>query len=68
MSDDFSQICVVTGRKTEAGWKIRIAVEQTVESLVTEAEQAELFEKLACTSSARAATIRQNISAGHTAE
>ena len=61
MSDEFSQLCVVTGRKTAAGWKLRIAVEPTVESLVTPAEQAELFEKLACTSSARAATIRQNI-------
>lgn len=68
MSDDFSQICVVTGRKTETGWRIRIAVEQPVESLTTPVEQAELFEKLACTVSGRAATIRQNISAGRAAE
>ena len=61
MSDDFSQICAVTGRKTDAGWALRIAVEEAVKSLVTEAEHAELFEKLAATSSAKAATIRQNI-------
>ncbi len=68
MSGDFSQICAVTGRKTDTGWALRIAVEGTVESLTTATEQAELFEKLACTASARAATIRQNICAGHTDE
>ena len=68
MKDGYSQLCAVTGRKTDAGWRVRIDVAETVESLVTPTEQAELFEKLACTASARAATIRQNISAGHTDE
>jgi len=57
------QLASITGRKSPKGWHISIAVEPIVSSLATPEERAALLEKIACTASAEAATIRQNISA-----
>ena len=63
MATGFTNLAAITGSKSPKGWHIDILLEQAVEHLSTPEEQAALFEKIACTASARGARIRQNISA-----
>ena len=61
------QLASVTGSKSREGWHVTVRVEPVVDSLSTPEERAALLEKIACTSSAQAAQIRQNISANASA-
>ena len=60
----YTDIATIKGSRSAKGWHVSIDLELAVEKLSTPEEQAALFEKIACTASARGARIRQNISAG----
>ena len=58
-----TEVAKVTALKSPKGWHVDITVESVVESMCTPEERAALLEKIACTASATADRIRQNISA-----
>jgi hypothetical protein len=58
-----TELATVAGSKSPKGWDVSIDVESVVKSLCTPEERAALLEKIACTASAKAVRIRQNINA-----
>ena len=63
-----TELVTVAGSKSPKGWLVSVTVAPVVSSLCTPEERAALLEKIACTASAEAAQIRQNISANAFAE
>lgn len=58
-----TELAVVSGSKSPKGWHLSVNINGVVDCLCTPTERAMLLEKIACTASAEASTIRQNISA-----
>lgn len=54
----------IEGAKAEDGWLVKVRLPPTVQDLTTKAERAALLEKIACSASAQASRIRQNIASG----